>query len=168
MLEGCDFTALANSIYCLTHPELLHKINAARRARRAASVIVLAIKPKYAKAIYEGRKNWEFRKAPPPLYREMYVYESAPVSAVTGTIIFGESVTGIPLAVMDMVKTNRCFTRNLPRIAFDDLATYAGKNLVTALRVMEAKRFDKPVAFNPKPPQNWARYYIGQGSEAPQ
>lgn len=160
MLEGCDYTALANSIYVLTHPEILRKRIAARRALRAVSVLVLAIKPGYAKAIYEGRKNWEFRKSPPPLFREMYVYESAPVSAITGTIIFGESVTGLPFAVMEIVRTNKCFSRNLPGITMDALATYAGEKLVTALRVAETKRFDAPVAFKTRPPQNWGRYYI--------
>lgn len=58
-------------------------------------VIVMAIKPKYAKAIYEGRKNWEFRKAPPPLFKTILLYETAPVSAVTGVVVFGEPVTAL-------------------------------------------------------------------------
>lgn len=124
------------------------------------TVIVLAIKPKYAKAIYEGRKNWEFRKAPPPLFKEMFVYESAPVSAITGTIAFSESVTGIPLAVMEIVRTNKCFTKNLPGITMDTLHEYAGKRLVTALRVIEAKRLDTPVVFKGRPPQNWGRFQL--------
>lgn len=161
MLDSSELVAAMNSAYLWNHPETLRKLLSARRAeRRKATVIVLAIKPKYAKAIYEGRKNWEFRKAPPPIFREMYVYESAPVSAITGTITFGESVTGIPMAVMDIVRTNKCFTRNLPGITMDDLEAYAGKRLVTALRVLETKRFDKPVAFKPRPPQNWGRFLI--------
>ena len=156
-----DFVAAMNSMYMLAHPEIARKALARRRAdRRARTVLVLAIKPKYAKAIYEGRKNWEFRKAPPPLFREMYVYESAPVSAVTGTIAFSESVTGVPLAVWDIVKTNKCFTRNLTGISFPGLEAYAGKHIVTALRVYEPKRFDKPVKFGSRPPQNWGKYLI--------
>lgn len=131
-------------------------------------ILVLAIKPAYAKAIYEGRKNWEFRKAPPPLYKEMFVYESAPVSAITGVIVFAESVTGCPLAVMDMVRTNKCFTKNLPGLSLEALETYAGKKLVTALRVIRSKQFDKPVPFGSKPPQNWGRFYVKNVSEAPQ
>ena len=78
---GIDFVAAMNSVYLLAHPEIARKARARRRAdRRARTVLVLAIKPKYAKAIYEGRKHWEFRKSPPPIFREMYVYESAPVS----------------------------------------------------------------------------------------
>jgi len=161
MDDPSALVAAMNSVYMLEHPEMFTKLLSARRAaRRKSTVVVLAIKPKYAKAIYEGRKNWEFRKAPPPLFREMYVYESAPVSAITGTIMFSDSVTGIPMAVMDIVRTNRCYTRNLPGITMDDLQAYAGKRLVTALRVYEAERFDKPVEFKPRPPQNWGRFLV--------
>lgn len=125
-------------------------------------VIVLAIKPKYAKAIYEGRKNWEFRKAPPPLFKWIYVYESAPVSAVTGMVMFSESVTGLPMAVMEIVKTNKCFRRNLPGISFCELNEYAGARPVTALRVHEAARLDKPIPLVGKPPQNWGRYFTNE------
>lgn len=156
-----DFVAAMNSVYLLQHPEIPRGARARWRAeRRARTVLVLAIKPKYAKAIYEGRKHWEFRKAPPPLFREMYVYESAPISAVTGTITFSESVTGIPMAVWDIVRTNKCFTRNLTGISFPDLEAYTGKHTVTALRVLDSKHFDKPVKFGPRPPQNWGKYIL--------
>ena len=159
--DGIDFAAAMNSVYLLAHPEVARKFRARLRAdRRARTVLVLAIKPKYAKAIYEGRKNWEFRKSPPPLFREMYVYESAPVSAVTGTVWFSESVTGIPLAVWDIVKTNKCYTRNITGISFPDLEAYTGKHIVTALRVLDFNRFDKPVKFGPRPPQNWGKYLL--------
>lgn len=161
MADGFDFVAAMNSAYLLKHPEIRKAALRRRRAElRSRTVLVLAIKPKYAKAIYEGRKNWEFRKAPPPLFREMYVYESAPVSMITGTIVFSESVTGIPMAVMDIVRTNKCVTRNYPGISMADLEAYAGKKTVTALRVLEATRFDSPVKFNPRPPQNWGRFFL--------
>jgi predicted transcriptional regulator len=144
-----------NKVFLASHPEIARSI--ARRLRQP-KVIVVALKPKYAKAIYEGRKNWEFRKAPPPLFRWLYVYESAPISAVTGRVIFSESVTGIPLAVMDIVKTNKCYTKNLAGISLSDLKEYAGERLVTALRIYKAERFDKPIPFDAKPPQNWGRY----------
>lgn len=128
------------------------------RKIRRPNVIVMALKPKYARAIYEGRKNWEFRKTPPPLFHYIHIYESAPVSAVTGQVMFSESVSGVPMAVMDIVKTNKCYTKNLAGISLADLEAYAGKKLVTALRVYRAKRFDKPIPFEGKAPQNWGRY----------
>ena len=120
------------------------------------TVIVMAIKPKFAKAIYEGRKNWEFRKAPPPLFKTIYLYESAPVSAITGAVVFGEAVTGLPLSVWEIVNRNRCFTKNLAGISLCDLEEYAGEKLVTALRVTETAQFN--VSFDGKPPLNWGRF----------
>lgn len=127
-------------------------------------VIVMAIKPKYAKAIYEGRKNWEFRKAPPPLFKTIYLYESAPVSAITGAVVFGESVTGLPLSVWEIVKTNRCFSKNLPGVTLRELEDYAGEKLVTALRVTEMGQ--RKVPFYGRPPLNWGRYKLVIGSHA--
>ena len=97
------------------------------------------------------------------------IYESAPVSAVTGKVIFSESVTGIPLVVWDIVKTNKCYTKNLAGISLPDLENYAGKKLVTALRVYKAERLDKPIPLEAKAPQNWGRYaYVANpGLEVP-
>ena len=122
-------------------------------------VIVMSLKPKYAKAIYEGRKNWEFRKTPPPLFKDIYIYESAPVSKITGTVCFSEEVRGCPLCVYEIVKTNKCFTRNLPGITVMELEEYAGRlNLVSALRVHRAKRLEHTITFSAKPPQNWGTF----------
>ena len=155
-----------NYAFLDSHPDIKRKI---MRKIRRPKVIVMALKPKYAKAIYEGRKNWEFRKAPPPLFHYIYIYESAPVSAITGKVIFSESVTGVPLAVWDIVKTNKCYTKNLPGISLADFETYTGKKLVTALRVYRIERFDKPIPFEGKAPQNWGRYaYVANpGIEVP-
>ena len=68
------------------------------------------------------------------------------------------SVTGLRLDVWEMVKTNRCFTRNLPGIKLHELEDYAGKRDVTALRVYKAERLENPPTFGAKPPQNWGRF----------
>lgn len=83
--------------------------------------------------------------------------------------MFSESVTGIPLAVWDIVKTNKCYTKNLAGISLPDLENYAGNKLVTALRVHRFERFDKPIPFEAKAPQNWGRYaYVANpGLEVP-
>lgn len=62
--------------------------------------IVLAIKPKWAKLIYEGKKTVEWRKTLPgkmdlKLLRDgnpnvkVYLYETAPVKAITGFFYWG-------------------------------------------------------------------------------
>ncbi len=146
-----------NQLFLAGNPDIRRKIRAAHR-KAHPPVIVMAIKPKYASAIYEGRKNWEFRKAPPPIYKEIYIYESAPVSRITGRVIFCASVTGTWIDVWEMVKTNRCFTCNLPGIKVGELSDYAGKHDVTALHVYKAERFEHEVTFGAKPPQNWGRF----------
>lgn len=118
---------------------------------------VLAIKPKYAKAIYEGRKNWEFRKAPPPICEPMLVYESEPVSKITGVITFGLSVTAPSRRILELVRCQKFFTKNLPGITSEELFKYAGwTSMVTALRVLSAERRETNITLS-KPPQNWGR-----------
>ena len=47
-------------------------------------VCLMSIKPKWAKELYSGKKTVEFRKSSPPLDSFVFLYESAPVRAVTG------------------------------------------------------------------------------------
>lgn len=118
--------------------------------------VIMAIKPKYAKLIYEGKKQWEFRKAPPPLMRFVWVYESAPVSAITGTLFFRSKVEGIVEDVWETVTRGKVFTRNGTGIGLDKLKDYVGKHpTVAALRVACPERMEKPVKIAFRPPMNW-------------
>ena len=72
--------------------------------------------------------------------------------------MFCASVTGNWPVVWEMVKTNKCFTRNLPGIKEAELDDYAGRHDVTALRVYKAERLEHEVTFGAKPPQNWGRF----------
>ena len=147
-----------NQAYLAANPEIRKKLKT-KYDRSRPKVIVMSLKPKYAKAIYEGRKNWEFRKTPPPLFKEIYIYESAPVSKITGRVLFSEEIRGVPLSVYEIVKTNKCCTRNLPGITALELEEYAERlNLVSALRVHRAERLEHPITFSAKPPQNWGTF----------
>lgn len=159
-MEGKPVMSDFNAMYLAAHPEMAKKLLQEKRKQlRENRVIVMSLKPKYAKAIYEGKKNWEFRKAPPPLYKDILIYESAPVSKITGIVMFSESITGVPMVVHDLARCNRVYTKNLTGISSDKLCEYAGKSLVTALRVFDVHRFDHDVEFNCKPPQNWGTFY---------
>ena len=147
-----------NQAFLAANPEIRKNLKKAYD-KSHPKVIVMSLKPKYAKAIYEGRKNWEFRKTPPPLFKTIYIYESAPVSKITGTVLFSEEIRGVPLSVYEIVKTNKCFTRNLPGITAFELEEYAGRlNLVSALRVHRAERLEHTITFSAKPPQNWGTF----------
>ena len=149
---------IMNQAFLAANPEIRKRLKK-EYDKSHPKVIVMSLKPKYAKAIYEGRKNWEFRKTPPPLFKTIYIYESAPVSKITGTVLFSEEIRGVPLSVYEIVKTNKCFTRNLPGITAFELKEYAGEgSLVSALRVHRAERIDPPITFSAKPPQNWGTF----------
>lgn len=147
-----------NQMFLSANPEIRKRLKK-EYDKSHPKVIVMSMKPKYARAIYEGRKNWEFRKAPPPLFKTIYIYESAPVSKITGTVVFSEEIRGIPLSVYEIVKMNKCFTKNIPGITALELQIYTGShNLVSALRVLYAERFDHTINFSAKPPQNWGAF----------
>lgn len=146
-----------NQLFLAANPDIAKKVKKEYEASHP-KVYVMALKPKYAKMIYEGRKNWEFRKAPPPLFKGIYIYESAPVSKVTGVLYFTESFTALPETVLDFVKRNKIYTENKPGITYDELLDYAGKDLVTALRVFKPERLEHPIELSGKPPQNWGKY----------
>lgn len=60
-------------------------------------VLVMSLKPQYAAAIYAGTKRFEFRKKPPTNLKAVYlVYESAPVSKLTGTVMFSDPSSSVP------------------------------------------------------------------------
>ena len=121
-----------------------------------AAPVIMAIKPRFAKMIYDGEKQWELRKVPPPLMRLVYVYESAPVSAITGTLIFRSKVEGIVNDVWETVTRGKVFTLNGTGIGLEALKDYVGKHqTVAALRVACPERMEKPVKIAFRPPLNW-------------
>lgn len=132
-------------------------------------IIIMAIKPKYAEAIYSGAKRWEFRKAPPPVQRWVWLYESAPVSAITGQVYLAAKIQGHPETVWRLVKTQRV-TGGGAGITEKQFRDYVGKaSSVAACAIFFAERtVSGPIPLPPggRPPQNWGRYYIFDESEA--
>lgn len=128
-------------------------------------IYIMSIKPKYAKAIYEGKKNWEFRKVPPPIGERIYIYESEPVSAVTGIVIFSLKIEGLFASVYTAIAGCKQYCSNKPGISVKELEEYAGGKTVSALRVIDAVKFDRPVPLKFKPPMNWGRYFLRPDDE---
>lgn len=144
-----------------------------RRAKRAEfmktheELLVMALKPKFAKAIYDGKKQWEFRKAPPPLMQPILIYETAPVSKITGVVVFSFGITGERQSVWNLATLNRLFTKNLPGIGYESYLQYCGKReTCTALRVEYSERYGDQCPLNAAPPQNWGKYYIPKDEPA--
>lgn len=119
---------------------------------------VMSLKPEFAQAIYEGKKNWEFRLKAPPIGKWIFIYESAPVSAITGQVLFCEEIKGLPLNVWDLMRLNKNYVKNLPGITKNQFDKYTQSHLfVSALRVMKAERLDRKITLK-KPPQNWGTF----------
>ena len=121
--------------------------------------VIMAIKPKFAKLIYEGRKFWEFRTTnPPPLMRLVYVYEPGREYEITGTIMFRMKIEGILDDVWEKVTMSTASTFNGTGIRYSDLRKYVGDSkTVAALRVCDVKRMDTPLKVKTfiRPPRNW-------------
>ena len=134
------------------------------------NVLVLSIKPKYAEAIYSGSKHFEFRKVPPRNLNAVYLmYESAPVSKITGTVTFCASLTvrahAMVGAIMGLMNIKKGHAISLMGITEKELIAYAGgpDKFVTALMVSRADNDSYYEQYHIRPPQNWGtiRFPIG-------
>lgn len=137
--------------------------------KKRKTVVVMAIKPKYAEAIYAGKKFFEFRKAPPPVPGWVLIYESAPVSAITGTVYLAMKIQGVPETVWKTV-TGPLKCLGCAGITYKQFHDYtAGKKSVAACACFFPERFEGapfPLAKGIRPPQNWGRYILRDESEA--
>lgn len=125
-------------------------------------VLVMSVKPQYAEAIYSGTKHFEFRKKPPTNLKAVYlIYESAPVSKLTGTVMFCGSFTvraGMMVEfICRLMKVNKTLARTMMGISEKELIAYAGgpNEPVTALMVADAERDSHYEQYRIRPPQNW-------------
>ena len=126
-------------------------------------IYLMAIKPKYAEMIYAGKKRFEFRKLPPPCNHWIYLYESAPVSSITGKVYIGMQIKGDSSLVLSFVKDQR-FCSNTLGVTEKQYKDYVGKSLkCSASMLFFAERLDNPIPLpqGVRPPQNWGRYYVG-------
>lgn len=126
------------------------------------NVLVISIKPKYAGLIYDGIKKIEFRKVPPRNLNSFYlVYESAPVSKLTGYITFSAAFTcraGAMLGLIkDIFRMDKAKTVRIMGVTEKELINYAGgvNGMVTALLISAHERDSSFSEYKVKPPQNW-------------
>lgn len=122
----------------------------------------MSFKPQYAEAIYSGTKKFEFRKKPPTNLKAVYlVYESAPVSKLTGTVMFCGSFTVRAGAMVGFIcrlmNVKKAAAVSMMGISEKELIAYAGdpNASVTALMVARADRDPNYEQYSIRPPQNW-------------
>ncbi len=121
--------------------------------------IILSIKPKWAKLIYEGKKTIEWRKTEPVKLDAMstiFIYETAPVCRVTGTVRYNGA---------DAYDFNEQFlpTKVLSVfgcVSINDLVKYQGKlPCIYGWMIWNPQKFYIPLKLEEfglkRPPQSW-------------
>lgn len=137
---------------------------------------VISIKPEYAEKIYTRQKIFEFRKVPPRDLRASYiVYESAPVSKMTGYIDFGASFTMQAWRVVGFIKRflncSKATAITAMGLSEKALIEYAGGPdcFVTALLIKYALKTHCLLDVKIKPPQNWGTFnFVTRGAMLPE
>lgn len=123
-----------------------------RFERGQARVALMSIKPCFAAEIFEGRKRYEFRRVRVSLGPgdTVVVYESAPVSLVTGHFTVDSVCTGPPseIAMLEGRKRARGYV----------ISYLNGAVTASAIRLVDARKWAEAVTLSvatglARPPQ---------------
>jgi len=118
--------------------------------------VILSIKPKYVRAIIEGDKRYEFRKA---IFRNrsvnrVFIYSSAPVQRIVALFEISTILEDHPAALWDMVRDHAGINDA------EFFSYFAGKSRGYAIGISNLQEFDEPI--DPKamipgfvPPQSY-------------
>lgn len=80
--------------------------------------LLIPIKPKYSNMIFRGTKTCEYRRVKPDRdFKRVYVYETAPISAIVGYFDINGIMLGNPDIVWDYTNKNGC-------LSYDDFHSY--------------------------------------------
>ena len=122
------------------------------------NTIILSIKPKWAEKIYSGEKTVEFRRVVPKCihpgedkYVNVLLYESSPVSKVTGECLMYISSFYLFGDVCSDILKKGCLTKQ-------EMESYSRGRPVYVLAVEGAKKWDAPKDisyYNKRAPMNF-------------
>lgn len=98
-------------------------------------LVVMSLRPQFARAIYSKAKKFEFRRVRVRLEEgdRVLVYECAPVSHLTGEFRVGEVISGSvsQLVVLETEKSNKAAAKRYLR----------GAKIATAIEIINAVRW---------------------------
>jgi len=103
--------------------------------------VLLSIKPKYASAILDGKKEYEFRKA---IFRDKnvekaYIYSSSPVKKIVGVFTVGGIIEDHPKRLWE-----KCWRKS--GMAEDDfIAYFSGREKGYAIKIENLEPMDEPI-----------------------
>lgn len=103
--------------------------------------ILLSIKPKFAKKIFDGSKKYEFRRVifKDPNVNTVVVYASAPISKVIGEFSIDEVLTLRKESLWRVAKTGA----GINKVDFDNY--FFDKEQANALKVKKARKYRNPL-----------------------
>ena len=124
-------------------------------------VCLMSIKPKWAKKLYSGKKTVEFRKSSPAVGSLVFLYESAPVRAVTGCFLVQAVLTSNASHIWYALKELNCVWKS-GSVDRDFLFEYCGgaAGKCCAILAEDPLRFPetewvKVEKYAVFPPQSW-------------
>lgn len=125
--------------------------------------IMLSIKPKWAKLIYNGKKKIEWRKNIPQIYfpgMKIYIYETAPVCKVTGCFMLCDYFSKKAAFGIANPKRHLNSVFKLGRVSLKELIKYQGNSkFVYGWNVHDPQKFDEPKSLSEfgiqRAPQSW-------------
>lgn len=103
------------------------------------STMLLSIKPKYAKVILEGKKQYEFRKSKPKEgINRIIFYASSPQKQVVGEAAIDQILEGTPGEIWEIAKMAAGITKKFY------FSYYAGKDKAVAYKLKDVMIYDTP------------------------
>lgn len=107
------------------------------------STMLLSIKPKYAKVILEGKKQYEFRKSKPKEgINRIIFYASSPQKQVVGEAAIDQILEGTPEEIWEIAKLAAGITKKFY------FSYYAGKDKAVAYKLKDVMIYDTPKALS--------------------
>lgn len=107
------------------------------------STMLLSIKPKYAKVILEGKKQYEFRKSKPKEgINRIIFYASSPQKQVVGEAAIDQILEGTPEEIWEIAKMAAGITKKFY------FSYYAGKDKAVAYKLKDVMIYDTPKALS--------------------
>lgn len=103
--------------------------------------VLLSIKPKYVKEIFEGNKKYEYRKR---IYKNesidtIVVYSSSPTKKIVGEIKIKDILVDSPLKIWESTKKHSGIDKS------DYFKYFAGKSQAYALVIDDTILYNKPL-----------------------
>ena len=107
------------------------------------STMLLSIKPKYAKVILEGKKQYEFRNSKPKEgINRIIFYASSPQKQVVGEAAIDQILEGTPEEIWEIAKIAAGITKKFY------YSYYAGKDKAVAYKLKDVMIYDTPKALS--------------------